>query len=112
MSDIASKDDFARNLRYYVERTGRSQREVAESLGIAQPTFNCWCRGSKFPRIDKIEMLANYFGISKSDLIEKKTDAKGTDLSPSKRKLIDLANGCSEEEAERLLQMMQLFLEK
>ena len=29
-----------------------------------------WVNGKKFPRIDKIELLAQYFGIQKSDLIE------------------------------------------
>ena len=28
-----------------------------------------------YPRIDKIEMMANYFGIEKSDLVEKKSSS-------------------------------------
>ena len=35
--------------------------------------MNEWVKGKKYPRIDKIEILANYFGILKSDLIEDKT---------------------------------------
>jgi hypothetical protein len=29
-------------------------------------------KAKKYPRIDKIEFMANYFGINKSDLIENK----------------------------------------
>ena len=37
-------------------------------------TFCDWVNGKKYPRMDKIEILANYFGILKSDLIEEKTE--------------------------------------
>lgn len=70
MSNIGNKEIFAKNLAYYLTRSGRDQKEVAEVLGVAPSTFNEWVKGKKYPRIDKIEMLANYFGILKSDLIE------------------------------------------
>lgn len=70
MSNLGNKEIFAKNLAYYLEKTGRDQKEVAEAVGVAPSTFNEWMRAKKYPRIDKIEMLANYFGILKSDLIE------------------------------------------
>lgn len=70
MSNLGNKEIFAKNLAYYLERSGRDQKEVAEVLGVAPSTFNEWMKAKKYPRIDKIEMLANYFGIMKSDLIE------------------------------------------
>ena len=69
---VWSKEVFARNLRYYMERKGKNQRELAEIIGVSAPTMNDWINAKKYPRIDKIEMLANYFGILKSDLIEEK----------------------------------------
>lgn len=73
MSNIGNKETFAKNLSFYIERSGKSKKEIAEAIGVAPSTFNEWTKGKKFPRIDKIEMLANYFGILKSDLIEEKT---------------------------------------
>ena len=70
MSNIGNREIFARNLSYYVEHSGRTQRELAEYVGVAPSTFNVWMKGGKYPRIDKIEKLARYFGIQKSDLIE------------------------------------------
>ena len=35
-----------------------------------------WVNGKKYPRIDRIEKLAIYFGVSKSDLIEDFEDIK------------------------------------
>lgn len=73
MSNLGNKQTMAKNLSYYVERSGKSKRELAEITGVAPSTFNEWTKGNKYPRIDKIERLANYFGILKSDLIEERT---------------------------------------
>lgn len=70
MSDIGNKDVFAKNLSYYIEKSGKTRGEICEDLGIAYSTFSEWINGRKYPRIDKIEQLANYFGILKSQLIE------------------------------------------
>jgi transcriptional regulator with XRE-family HTH domain len=72
LSSIGNKEIFARNLMYYIDRSGKSQKELADMLDVATSTFNNWVKAKKYPRIDKIEMLANYFGIQKSDLIEEK----------------------------------------
>ena len=68
-----SKEVFAKNLRYYMESRGKSQKELAEIVGVSAPTVNDWLKAKKYPRIDKIEIMANYFGILKSDLIEEKS---------------------------------------
>lgn len=76
MTSIGNKEVFAKNLTRYISRAGKTQKELAELVGVAQSTFNDWCKGKKYPRIDKIEILANHFGILKSDLIEEKTEAR------------------------------------
>jgi transcriptional regulator with XRE-family HTH domain len=78
-----SKQVFARNLRKYIADSGKTQKELADVIGVSAPTFNEWISGKKFPRIDKIQKLADYFGILKSDLIEEK-------LTPEKEKDNDL----------------------
>lgn len=69
-----SKEVFARNLRYYMDSRGKTQKELAEIVGVSAPTVNDWLKAKKYPRIDKIEIMSNYFGILKSDLIEEKTE--------------------------------------
>lgn len=72
MSNIGNKETMAKNLSYYVRISGKSQKELSEIAGVAPSTFNDWLKAKKYPRIDKIERLADYFGILKSDLIEEK----------------------------------------
>lgn len=71
-----SKEIFGRNLGRYIEAKGKTQKEVAEYLGVSAPTVSDWINGKKFPRMDKVEMLANYFGCLKSDLIEDKDEMR------------------------------------
>lgn len=80
MSSIGNKEIFAKNLRYYMERSDKSQKELSDMLCVSTSTFNNWATAKRYPRIDKIEMLADYFGILKSDLIEEKmTEEKEKD---------------------------------
>lgn len=76
MSAIGNKEIFSRNLAMYLQRSGKSQREMADIIGVSSSTFNEWMKGKKYPRIDKIEFLANYFGVTKSDLIEEHSNKK------------------------------------
>lgn len=72
MTNEWSKKVFSKNLRKYMDSSGKTQKELAEIVGVTAPTFNEWIKGKKFPRIDKVQKLADYFGIQKSDLIEEK----------------------------------------
>lgn len=72
MSNIGNKEILSRNLKQYMNKKGITQKEMSEIVGVATSTFNDWMKAKKYPRIDKIEIMANYFGILKSDLIEEK----------------------------------------
>ena len=111
MSNIGNKEIFAKNLSYYLNIRGRDQKEVAEYLGVAPSTFNEWVKAKKYPRIDKIELLANYFGILKSDLIE---DKNGKENSPAEPKLtedeqvlLDLFRRVPEDQKQFLMDMIR-----
>ena len=67
-----NKNIFATNLKRQMALHGKSRREICEALDFSYYTFSDWVNGKKYPRMDKVEMLANYFGILKSDLIEEK----------------------------------------
>ena len=72
MSDLGNKKVFAENLERYMKATGKSRTDICQALGFKYSTFSEWANGRKYPRMNSVEMLANYFGILKSDLIEDK----------------------------------------
>lgn len=76
MSDLGNKEIFAKNLQYYMDINKKTRNDVCRDLEIPYSTFTDWCNANIYPRIDKIQLLANYFGIQKSDLVEGKADNK------------------------------------
>lgn len=67
---IGNKDVLAKNLRKHMLRSGKDRRTISEELEVSYSTLTDWVNGKKYPRIDRIEALAKYFGVLKSDLIE------------------------------------------
>ena len=61
---------MAKNIRYYMDIASVKPKDVCDALKIPMPTFSDWINAKTYPRIDKIEMLSNYFGVSKADLVE------------------------------------------
>ncbi len=61
---------FARNLRRYMALKDKKQIDLMNDLGLSSSTVSSWVNGIKMPRMDKVQMLADYLGIRKSDLIE------------------------------------------
>lgn len=74
MSNIGNKETMAKNLKYYIAKSGKDRRELSEIWGFPYSTVTEWINGKKYPRIDRIEVMAEYFGILKSDLIEERTE--------------------------------------
>lgn len=72
MSALGNKKIMAKNIQYYMNKYGKSRNEMCDALGVKYTTFTDWVKGNSYPRIDKIELMANYFGISKADLVEEK----------------------------------------
>lgn len=70
MSDLGNKKIMAQNIKFYMDKFGKSRRDMCSALDVGYSTFSDWVNGEKYPRIDKIEKMALYFGISKADLVE------------------------------------------
>lgn len=68
-----SKKIMSDNIKYYMERKGVTNQQLCEDLGFKYTTFIDWIKGVTYPRIGKVELMANYFGVLKSDLIEERT---------------------------------------
>lgn len=72
-SDLGNLMVMAENIQYYLDQNKINSVKMAEDLNINYTTVRNWIQGRSYPRIDKIEMMANYFGVEKSDLIERHT---------------------------------------
>lgn len=75
MSSLGNKEIMAHNIRRLMDSASVKPKDVCDTLKIPMPTFSDWINAKTYPRIDKIEMLANYFGVQKSDLVEEEAFA-------------------------------------
>ena len=75
MSNLGNKDIMAKNIRRLMDIKGKDRNDICQDLGFKYTTFTDWINAKTYPRIDKIEMLANYFGVSKADLVEEQTES-------------------------------------
>lgn len=67
---VENKQVMARNILKYMEIKNVKATDVCKALGFKQNTFSDWVNAKTYPRIDAIEKLANYFDISKAELVE------------------------------------------
>ena len=70
MNDRNSKKILAENIRHYMEQNNKTRNEMCLALGVKYTTFTDWVNAKTYPRIDRIEQMAAYFGIETSALLE------------------------------------------
>ena len=107
-----NKDIFASNLKRQMELRGKSRNDISEALGISYFTVTDWVKGKKYPRMDKVEMLANYFGIPKSALIEERKEQSPEEikLNEGEQLLIDLFRKIPEDQQGLVLNLIRAAL--
>ncbi len=74
MSEEDYKKIFSKNLNYFMNLNGKTQIDIINDLSFNKSSVSTWCNGTRLPRMDKVDALAKYFGINRSDLIEDKTN--------------------------------------
>ena len=107
-----NKNVFASNLKRYMEVKGKSRNDISEALGISYFTVSDWVNGKKYPRMDKVELLANYFGVQKSDLIEEKNEKISLEepkLTEGEQILLELFRQIPEEQQQVFLEMGRVY---
>ena len=67
---VGNKEVLSKNLKKYIAKSGKDRADIAKEVGFPYSTVTDWVNGKKYPRINNIEKLAVYFGVSKSELIE------------------------------------------
>lgn len=72
MTALGNKQIMADNIAYYMSVKGVDRNQLCDDLNFKYSTVSEWLAAKKYPRIDKIEIMAAYFGITKSDLIEER----------------------------------------
>lgn len=112
MNTEENKQIMARNIKRFMDQKGVTNQQICDALDFKYTTFMDWIKGVTYPRIGKVEAMANYFGCEKSDLIEDKKEqpTEYDGLSEKRKALMQFAMEVPEDKAEMILQVMKTIL--
>ena len=110
MSDLGNKTVFSKNLKKYMSAADINRRQLSDDLNISYTTLCEWVSGKKYPRIDKIELLAKYFGVTKSHLIEENYRGVEPTLAPLIDELVTVAKKLPSDKVETLIHVAEGML--
>lgn len=126
MRDLGNKEIMAQNLQRLMDSRGIDRNRLCADLGFKYTTLTDWLKANTYPRIDKIEMMANYFHVPKSELVEKKNkteeqyylDKEAAEFveflrtHPGARMLFSAAKDISKEEMEEAVRYIEFLKSK
>ena len=68
--NLGNKETMSFNLKRLLDSKRMNPHQFADTMGFKYTTVMNWIKANSYPRIDKIELMARYFGVDKSDLVE------------------------------------------
>ncbi|MDK3942574.1 helix-turn-helix transcriptional regulator [Staphylococcus pseudintermedius] len=74
MEHKSARKVLSENLDKLMKEQNVTQVELSEAIGVSQSTVSNWLKELKYPRITKIQQLADYFNVPKSRITEDKSE--------------------------------------
>ena len=105
-TDLGNKDVFIKNLSRCLSRSQKSQRELAKAIGVHPATICDWLSGRTYPRMNKLQLIADFFEISKSELVEENYVPQDS-ISIEDQEVLDWFHKVPKEKREFVLSMIQ-----
>lgn len=62
-------DKFNENLKFAREKRGYSQKDMAESIGVAKSTYSLYESGNREPNVQTIKKIADVLNVSADELL-------------------------------------------
>lgn len=81
---LGNKEVMAKNISRFMKENNIDRKKLSEDLKVKYTTLSDWINAKTYPRIDKIELLADYFKVTKADLVEDK-EKQALDTLPVKK---------------------------
>lgn len=117
MTEAEQRKIFSENLTKLLQRCGKTQMQLANSLDVSKSTVSSWCSGSKMPRMGKIDEIAAWLSVSRSELIEENNGAADNgDVSdllealrtrPEMRMLFSVSKDVTKEDIEKAVAIIE-----
>ena len=90
-----------------LDMNGVKSADVARATGISNMTFSDWKKGKSTPKMDKIEKIAKYFGVTTDYMMGKKSEVPSLSMVDEHFELIKLYSSLSEADQKAIMQIMR-----
>lgn len=90
-----------------LDMNGVKSADVARATGISNMTFSDWKKGKSTPKMDKIEKIAKYFGVTTDYMMGKKSEVPSLSMADEHFELIKLYSSLSEANQKAIMQIMR-----
>ncbi|MDF7636961.1 helix-turn-helix transcriptional regulator [Leuconostocaceae bacterium ESL0958] len=114
MSSLGNKEILSNNIKHLLNKNAMTPAELADKLDIKRTTVYDWVNGVTYPRIDKLEMIADFFKVKKSALVEKQSvdesEQKITDILDNETILAFDGKPIDDEDKQKLLEYARFIL--
>lgn len=105
-----AQEIFTRNFNRYLNNSGKKQTEVAVYVGVSSGTVSDWKFGRAYPRMDKVQLIAEFFGVQTSDLVNDINIVKES-ITNKEQEVFDLFHKIPEEKREIILSMIRAAID-
>lgn len=100
---------FSENLKRVMEARRKTQTDIINDLKLNKSAVSTWVNGTRLPRMDKVDLLADYLRVNRSDLIEDHSQSSeplssSTALNEPEEKLLTHYRNLNEEGQEKLVE--------
>lgn len=90
-----------------LDMNGVKSADVARATGISNMTFSDWKKGKSTPKMDKIEKIAKYFGVTTDYMMGRKSEIPSASMADDHLELIKLYSSLSEADQKAIMQIMR-----
>lgn len=108
MNQDAFRKLFAKNLKRVMLEREKSQADIANGIGVSQPTVSSWMTAKKVPRMETIDRLCVFLHCRRSDLMEE----NNRPLEDARRELVRLAMSAGLENVKTALILLNALEQK
>lgn len=99
---------IGKNIKRIAYEKGKTQADIARELNISKTTLSSWMSGYRTPRMQNIDMLAKYFGVTRSELTEPYGFVQLETLSAFERNIILAYRNATPDRKESVLLLLGL----
>ncbi|MCM0583327.1 helix-turn-helix transcriptional regulator [Weissella diestrammenae] len=115
MADLDGKIIMGQNIKRLLKENNMTAVKLAGVVGVSTATISDWSNGKTYPRIEKLELMANFFGVTKSDLVENQVRTETSESAEEPTLMaahwgIDLS-GLPSDERQRVIDRAKSYIE-